>query len=133
MWHSIGESADCTRDVLVERVSRLEAELLSKASTLHGYEVLITSMQNELVSASLEKEKALLKSTGSPLTPRTMDAALEIEGQVSLESPKNDDEYIKLLHDRDSIRGALVSQLSGNVLALINILALTFAVLLSSP
>jgi hypothetical protein len=90
----------------------LEAELQSKVSTLHSYEVLITSMQNELVTASVQKEKALLQVTGSPLTPRSMKAALE-RGEpgtkTALETPKKDEAYSKLLHDRDSIRNALVS------------------------
>jgi len=108
-----GELVNRTRDKLAERVSTLEAELQTKASTLHSYEVLITSMQNELVLASLQKEKALMKITGSPLTPRSMEKALEPEEPVTLktgsDSPMKDEAYLKLLNDRDAIRNALVS------------------------
>ena len=96
------------------RVSKLESELQSKVATLHGYEVLITSLQSELLTASIQKEKALQRAQSSPGSPRKDMGLDNAENELknsarSPRSPRSDETLAKLIDDRDAIRNALVS------------------------
>ena len=101
-FSSIGEETTRESDELTSRLSTLESELERKVATLHEYEIIINSLQNE---------KALFKPDASSITPQKMESALEkheTEFKTVLESP---DAFEKIISDRDSIRNALVSHL----------------------